>query len=257
MGLASAATRWAGRSEFDGSEGRGSLGRQLVEVAAGQANYLFGGDVASHAHHGVGRHVPGIHIAQEVLALQGGDGLLVASGAPAHGLVAEDGLVSSSPTQMPGWSRLRRNLLLDHRPFSVNLDAIQQRVEEHVRQDIQSQLELVEGEMVPEAGDLLCGVGVEDAARPFDGLGDGHSRRAPLTALEHHVLQEMSQSLEKAILGPRARPDEQANANRLGGGQGRNHYPQAIGELGDLPGDGHLRPQFLDRESTLEQAAPV
>ena len=56
---------------------------------------------------------------------------------------------------------------------------------QHISQHLDTCLEPVVGDLVPIAGHLFRGVGVEYAARPLDRGG------APWRALEHHVLQEM------------------------------------------------------------------
>ena len=92
------------------------------------------------------------------------------------------------------------DLLLHHRPLAVDLLLVEAGVNQHVGQHVHRQLQTVERDLVPIAGYLLGGVGVQDAARSLDRLRDVDRRGALLGALEHHMLQEVCQTLRALAL---------------------------------------------------------
>ena len=103
-----------------------------------------------------------------------------------------------------------------------------------------ARLELVEGDVVPVAGQLFGGVGVEDAARAFDGFGDGDGVGALRRALEHHVLEEVRDAHVALVLAAGACADEDVDADGLGGGDGGGDDAHAVGQGADFPGDWHV-----------------
>jgi hypothetical protein len=122
------------------------------------------------------------------------------------------------------------DLLLDHRPLAVEFDGVDEGAQDHVRNHLDAGLGALEGEVVPVAGDLLRGVGVQAAARAFDRLGDLGGGRASLGALEEHVFDEVRQAIGARRLVAGADARKKGDGRGLGDGHRRDHDAQAVVE---------------------------
>ena len=71
---------------------------------------------------------------------------------------------------------------------------------QHVRQHLDTGLQPVVRDLVPVAGHLLRGVGVQHPAGALDRFSHLDSGRALWRALEHHVFQEMREPLRPLFL---------------------------------------------------------
>ena len=86
----------------------------------------------------------------------------------------------------------------------------------------------------PVDGQLFVGAGVHHAADAFDLFGDLARRRAPLGALEQHVLEEVRDAGDLVALVARTRADEDADADRARVRQRAADDAQAVGQNGLL-----------------------
>ena len=131
------------------------------------------------------------------------------------------------------------DLLLHDGALAVDLFLFDFGVQHHIGKDVHRERELIERHLVPVAGDFLAGVGVEDAAGPFDRLRDVDGCRPSIRAFEHHVLQVVGEAVGARLLRAGADADKDVHAHGLRCRYGCGHYPQAGLQRFDLPGRGH------------------
>ncbi len=154
----------------------------------------------------------------------------------AHRLVTKGG--SLEQLARPGGGVVVRtaDLLLHHRPLALDFVGLKQRVLQHVREHFDAGCPALEREPVPVAGELACGEGVQPAARTLDGLADLGGGRAPLRALEQHVLHIVRDAVHLGPLEARPDADEEGDGGRLRGRRRRGDYPQPRIERRQLVG---------------------
>ena len=107
-----------------------------------------------------------------------------------------------------------------------------------VGQEIDRERQIVGHDPGVVGGVLARGVGVEMAADVLDRLGD-RPRRAPLGALERHVLEHVGDAVDLGRLVARADVDPDADARGLDARHGLGRDPQAVVQGRDPGGLAH------------------
>ncbi len=156
--------------------------------------------IPRHANDEVARRVPLGHIVHEVLSRKPVDRLLCAGNAPAQRLVPEHGVVGKFTGPCRGVVPGATDLLDDDLALSLHLLFSQQGVLDHVGDDVHRKGDLLEGDLGKVAGHLMRGEGVTAAAGALDGRRD-HYRLGPLSrAFEEHMLEEVGDAVDPAVL---------------------------------------------------------
>ena len=167
------------------------LDRRVAEVA-GQAD-----------DHPLGR-VPVPDVVAERVARDRLDRLLGAEDVPAERLVAVDELVVHARDVVPRRVDVHVHLLDDHALLALDLLGVELGVAEHVDEDVEGDVAVLGRAADVVARVLLAGEGVELAADRVDLGRDVARRRAPLGALEEHVLGEVRDAVRLGRLVARA-----------------------------------------------------
>ena len=225
-----------------GTTGSGSPGLARLD----RAEQLFeplGEAVADPAadadHHALGP-VPAVDERGERLAGRRADGLLGADDVAAERVVAVEKLVVDAADEVARRVEVHVHLLDDDALLAVDLLGVEARVADHVDEDVERHVARAGGALDVVAGVLLAGERVELAADPVDLGRDVACGRAPLGALEEHVLGEVGDAADVGRLVARACREHDEARDRLRLRHRRCEHANAVGQRGSLE-DGHRR----------------
>ena len=140
--------------------------------------------------------VPAVDERRERLAGRGADGLLRADDVAAERLVAVEEVLVDAADEVARRVEVHVHLLDDHALLAVDLLGVESRVADHVDEHVERDVAGARGALDVVARVLLAGERVELAADPVDLGRDVARRRAPLGALEEHVLGEMGDAAD-------------------------------------------------------------
>jgi hypothetical protein len=180
--------------------------------------------------------VPGVDVVHQVAALNGGDAVEIAGDVPADGLVAVGGVGEEAEGALAGLVVGAADLLLDDGALALDFGGVEQGVAQAVGEDVEGEVEAVEGDAVPEAGELLAGEGVEGAAGAFDGGADLAGAGAGRRALEQHVFEVVRETEREAGLGAAADTDVHGAGGGLRVVERGGDDAQPVGQRCDGPG---------------------
>ena len=219
---------------------RRAAGRSVVPVAPRQRQHGVRVDVAGDAEHHVGGPVPRLDVPHEVGPIDGRHALQVARHVPPQRLVAVGRLGQELRGALGRLVVGAPDLLLDDGALALHLLGVEQRAAHAVGEDVEGQVEPVERDAVPVAGQFLGREGVEHAAGALDGGADLHRVGARLGALEQHVLEVVRepQRAPRLLTAAHADVDRQRGGLRLR--QRRHDEPQPVGERRRAPGGAGL-----------------
>ena len=164
-------------------------------------------------HHAASAVVAG-HVAQKALARQLGDDLGAAQHRAAERLARIGDLLEVVENDVVRGVVGLADLLQHDRAFAGQLVRVEHRVLQNVGDDIESERHVVGQHLGVVGGVLAARVGVQVAADRLDLLGDVE-RRAPLGALEGHVLEQVGDAVDLCRFVAGADVDPGADRHRL------------------------------------------
>ena len=168
------------------------------------------------------------------------DGLLGADDVAAERVVAVEELVVDAADEVARRVEVHVHLLDDHALLALDLLGVEARVADHVDEDVERHVAGAGGALDVVARVLLAREGVELAADPVDLGRDVAGGRAPLGALEEHVLGEVGDAADLGRLVARACREHDEARDRLRLRHRRREHANAIGQRCSLE-DGHRR----------------
>ena len=207
------------------------VSEQLLEPRC-QPLAEIAGDAGDHPR----RAVPAIEVREERLTGGRAHRLLRSDDVPAERLVAVEALVVDRVDEVPRRVEVHVHLLDDDALLAVDLLGVEPRVAEHVDEDVECYVAVLGRALDVVARVLLAGEGVELAADRVDLPSDLARGRAPLGALEEHVLGEVGDPVRVARLVARPGREHDEAGDRLRLGHGRRQDPKTVPELGALEG---------------------
>ena len=169
---------------------------------------------------------------------RGADRLLRADDVPAERLVAVEEALVDAADEVAGRVEVHVHLLDDDALLAVDLLRVERRVAQHVDEDVERDVARPGRALDVVARVLLAGERVELAADPVDLGRDVPCRRAPLGALEEHVLGEVGDAADVGGLVARAGREHDEAGDGLCVGHRRSEDADAVGEGAALE-DGH------------------
>ena len=159
------------------------------------------------------------------------DRLLGAERLPAERVVAEHQRLVDRADVVARGVLVHVHLLQDHALLAVDLLGVELRVAEHVEQHVERGVAVRAGAADVVARVLLRGEGVELAADPVDQRRQVARRRAPLGALEEHVLGEVRDAAVLGALVARAGREHDEARDRLRVRQRRREDAKLVGSV--------------------------
>ena len=187
-------------------------------------------EIAGHPRDHARRAVPAVEVAEEGLALGRANRLLAADDVPAERLVAVEELVVDAVDVVSRRVVVHVHLFDDDALLALDLLGVEPRVAEHVDEDVERHVAVLGGALDVVAGVLLAGEGVELAADGVDLSGDLARCRAPLGALEEHVLGEVGDPVRVLGLVAGARREHDEAGHRLGLRHRGGDHPEPVGK---------------------------
>ncbi len=197
-------------------------------------------DAAADADHDALGPVPAVDERGERLARGRTDGLLGADDVAAERVVAVEELVVDAADEVARRVEVHVHLLDDHALLALDLLGVEARVADHVDEHVERHVAGAGGALDVVARVLLAGEGVELAADPVDLGRDVARRRAPLGALEEHVLGEVGDAADLGRLVARAGREHDEARDRLRLRHRRREHANAVRQRCSLE-DGHRR----------------
>ena len=186
--------------------------RGVVEVAGGGDHHVGGSVVAPVE-------------ASDLVARERRDRSGSAGDRPAQGSVAPRLLGEEVVDHVVRVVVVHRDLVEDHVALRLDVVGVQQRVGDHVAEDVDRQRQVVVEHPRVEAGVLLGGERVELAADRVERHRDVH-RAAAAGALEEQVLEEVRAAVQGGCLVARTDPDPHPDACRPDAGELLGDDPQ-------------------------------
>ena len=180
--------------------------------------------------------VPAVDVVGEGVARGGAHRLLAADDVPAERLVAVQERVVHPADVVARRVEVHVHLLDDHALLAVDLLRLELGVAEHVDEHVEREPPVLgrAAHVVPRV--LLAGERVELAADAVDLAADVTRGRAPLGALEEHVLGEVRDPVRLGCLEPGAGREHHEARHGLRGRDRRRQQPGPVGKRLALEG---------------------
>jgi hypothetical protein len=182
------------------------------------------------------RLVPVIEVGVERVLRRAANRLLAADDVPAERLVAVQELLVHAADEVARRVEVHVHLLDDHALLALDLVRRELRVAQHVDEDVERHVARFRSALDVVAGVLLAGEGVELAPDRVDLLRDVARGRAPLRALEEHVLGEVRDAVRGLGLVARAGGEHDRAGHRLRRLHRRGQNAQAVVDALELEG---------------------
>ena len=185
--------------------------------------------IAAQGHHRVLGAIMLPPVVEQILPAVGGDQFGRAQDGHPQGLIPEHGLAQQVVHQILRGILVHADFLQDHPTLLGKLPCIQGGVDGQVRQHIHRQGQILINDLGIQAGAVLAGKGVQLTAHRIHFLGNLPGG-AVSGALEHHVLQEVGQTVFRRGLHHGAYPEPYPDGYGAEIGQPLPYNAQTVGQ---------------------------